>query len=230
MQSYKSNSCQKPNVSSLNTNSTPISSKIQNSFTNKELLNFISSGIKQKINFTSAFDSEGSQFFLKSKNIALQEILIEDNISEFEVEKKSDIINNKINDFILERKKKKKKNYRSCKYLTPENSVIYRDAQNEKTKSNKNNMKKENKRRYTNHNIFNFKVIDIHDELKSIKNKKSKKSFKTHELKMFKDSEIKAIEPIKLTHQNKKKENDYYFVKNNNEENDVSLFDMISQL
>jgi hypothetical protein len=47
---------------------------------------------------------------------------------------------------------------------------------------------------------------------------------------MFKDSEIKAIEPIKLTHQNKKKENDYYFVKNNNEENDVSLFDMISQL
>ena len=199
-QTYKSNSCKKSIINPLTQNSTPVSKKIKNSFTNTQLLKFISSGIKRKINFTSAFDYKGSKIFLKSKNIALQKILIEDNI-ENKKENKKDVNNCDINEFTLIRKKGRKI-FSSCKYLTPD-KYIYKEKQNEKTKSNKN---KNNKKYMTKNNIFNYKVIDIDDELsENIKKKKSRKSFKIHELKMFKDNKIKSIEPIKIYNYNKEK-------------------------
>ena len=205
-QTYKSNSCKKSIFNPLTQNSTPISKKIKNSFTNTQLFKFISSGIKRKINFTSAFDYKGSKIFLKSKNIALQKILIEDNI-ENKKENKKDVNNCDINEFTPIRKNDRKI-LSSCKYLTPE-EYIYKEKQNEKTISNKN---KNNKKYMSKKNIFNYNVIDIDDELsENIKKKKSKKNFKIHELKMFKDNKIKSIEPIKISNYNK--ENDYYFDK-----------------
>lgn len=235
---YNSHSIKKKKYKFLTPPNSPLKSvSLKNSLiTNSELLKFISSGLKNKINFTSVFDYKGSKNFLQSKNIALQEILVNDEeIEEIEnnnVKKENSKIIQiyEINEFSNKRKSEEKK----C--LTPEKLYGY---QNENTKSNKSkNRKKEksskNKRKIkkpmTDKFLWSYKIDDIDDELNKNKNGKITKSRNTCEIKMFKDKDIKDIEPIKKTKQNKSNKECYNFVKIDSEENDLSLFDMISQL
>ena len=198
---------------------------------NSELLKFISSGLKNKINFTSVFDYKGSKNFLQSKNIALQEILVnDDEIGDIEnnnVKKENSKIIQiyEISEFSNKRKSEEKK----C--LTPEKLYGY---QNENTKSNKSKNKKKEKssknkgkikKPMTDKFLWSYKIDDINDELSKNKNGKITKT--PYEIKMFKDKDIKDIEPIKKTKQNK---SNYNFVKIDSEENDLSLFNMINQL
>ena len=78
--------------------------------------------------------------------------------------------------------------------------------------------------------LWSYKIDDIDDELNKNKNGKITKILNTYEIKMFKDKDIKDIEPIKKSKQNKSHKECYNFVKIDSEENDLSLFDMISHL
>ena len=206
--------------------------------TNSEILKFISSGLKNKINFTSVFDYKGSKNFLHSKNIALQEILINDEDIEINKEKGKIIQLYEIESEFSIKRKSEEKNYYSKNCLTPQKLYGY---QNENTKSNKSKDKKKeksskNKRRIkiplTNKFLYSYKIDDINDELSKNKNGKITKTRNTYEKKMLKNKDIKEIEPIKKKRQNKSNKECYNFVTINTEEkeNDLSLFDMISQL
>lgn len=205
-------------------NTPPLSNSLRNSLINSDLIKFISSGIKKKINFTSVFDQKGSKNFLESKRIALQEILINEEI-EF-LEGKTKIIQLcEISDFstkIIEENK-----FRSKNCLTPEKIFRY---QNENTKSQKNQNKKNKKiKPMTEKFLLSYKIEDIGVELNINKKKRNKNCYRTQEIKMLKDKDIKGIEPIKQSNHNKS-DKFYNFVKKDSEENDLSLFDLVSQL
>lgn len=238
--SHNNHSIKKKKHKYLTPQNSPLKSvSLKNSLiTNSELLKFISSGLKNKINFTSVFDHKGCKKFLQSKNIALQEILVND--EEIESNKKNKE-NEKIiqiygiNEFSNKRKSEEKKNY-SKNFLTPEK--LYK-CQNENSKTNKSKDKKKEKsiknkikikKPMTNKFLWSYKICDINDELSKHKNGKIAKTRNTYEIKMFKDKDIKNIEPIKKAKQNKSNKECYNFVKIDSEENDLSLFDMINQL
>lgn len=210
--------------------STPNSSSknsLKTSLFKSDILKFISSGIKNKLNLNSAFDQTGSKKFLDSKKIALQEISVNDE---------------EISDFSLNKVKSGENIFYTKNYLTPEKISKCRD---ENTKRSKNNSKnKEGKIKYkirkpmTDKFLLKcFKIEDIDKESNKNKTKdqskeKEKKirkiSHKTHELKMLRDKDIKEIEPIQKTKYNKNEKKYYNFV--NTEETDLSLFDMVNQL
>ena len=202
---------------------------------NSDLLKFISSGLKNKMNFTSVFDYKGSKKFLQSKNIALQEISLNDEEIDNNKESKNIIQIYEIGELSYKRKcEENKYNFKNC--LTPEKLYRY---QNENTKSNKskdkkkeksNKNKREIKKPMTDKFLWSYKIDDINDELNKNKNGKITKILNTYEIKMFKDKDIKDIEPIKKSKQNKSHKECYNFVKIDSEENDLSLFDMISHL
>ena len=203
------------------------------SLNNPELMKFISSGIKSKMSFTSAFDHKGSKNFIEAKKIALQEILVlDDNIDNIE---EKEALNYKTKNTKIFKMEELSIANTQKKHLTPETSLT--KIQNENTKSNKN--KSQNKRERgkvrkpkTKKNLWRYKIKDFDDELNKDKDKKSnkKKIFKSHEIEMFKDKKIKLLEPIKNPKNNEKDKTNYNFVKKNSEENDLSLFDLVNQL
>ena len=216
--------------------STPNSSSknsLKTSLFKSDILKFISSGIKNKLNLNSAFDQTGSKKFLDSKKIALQEISVNDE---------------EISDFSLNKVKSGENIFYTNNYLTPEKISKCRD---ENTKRSKNKSKnEEGKIKYkirkpvTDKFLLKcFKIEDIDDnesnknkdkskdreKEKEIEKKIRKLSHKsTHELKMLRDKDIKEIEPIQKTKYNKNEKKYYNFV--NTEETDLSLFDMVNQL
>ena len=211
--------------------STPNSSSknsLKTSLFKSDILKFISSGIKNKLNLNSAFDQSGSKKFLDSKKIALQEISVNDE---------------EISDFPLNKVKSGENIFYTNNYLTPEKISKCRD---ENTKRSKNKSKnKEGKIKYkirkpmTDKFLLKcFKIENIDNELNENKIKDKNKDrekekgkkiiHKSHELKMFRDKDIKEIESIKKTKYNKNEKKYYNFV--NTEETDFSLFDMVNQL
>ena len=208
-------------------NTPPLSKSLKKSLCSSELMKFISDGIKSKIIFTSAFDYVGSKNFLASKNIALQKILIDE--KEIDIIKTNNL--NKVNEFSTDIKNEEKKSKLKYKLLTPENSFRHRnESTNTKTKSTKYKKKKKIRKPMTNKFLWSYKIKDIDDELDSFKiNKNNRKSHKTHEIRMLKDKDLKLIKPINHFQSDEKK---YNFVQKDSEENgnDISLFDMVSQI
>ena len=217
----KNNIVEKNKLSIIETN-TPTPKKSHNSLKSIDKTYLTSTEIKAKINFTSAFDYKGSKEFLRSKNIALQEIFIDD--KELELKKETDKIiddiqNCEIRHFPTNKRRKGRKVYSAKQFLTPETSFRNKEKQNENTRSKRKNEKKKIKKGMSNNYIWNYKIENIKgDDLSEKTQKKLKKNYKIHEIKMLKDKKIKTLEPIE--HSNK----------NEGIDNDFSLFDIINQI
>ena len=178
--------------------------------------------INKKFKLCSVFDHKGAKNFLCSKDIALQQIILddEDQNSERDIEIEA-------NEQKMESKKKKHLHHKK-KDLSNEirkniqsstNIIVHKQSfkkiNNEKMKSSKNIFKNSNL---------------IHHNFSSNKKNKSRKFFSSYEIKMFKDKELKKIKPIKkgnIKHlEGKKHEENISFLG----KNDSSLFDIITEL
>lgn len=202
-------------------NYTPTPKKSHYSLKSIDLTYLTSTEIKTKINFTSAFDSKGSKEFLRSKNIALQEIFMDDKELDLEKETEKSIDNCEITYFSVNKRRKGRKVFSAKQFLTPENSFRNKEKQNENTKSRgkRKNEKKKIKKGMSNNYIWNYKIENIKDDLNEKTQKKLlKKNYKIHEIKMLKDKKIKTLEPIE------------HSKKNESIDNDFSLFDIVNQL
>ena len=220
-QSCNNNTIEK-NKLNLIENNTPTPKKSHNSLKSIDLTYFTSIEIKTKINFTSAFDYKGSKEFLRSKNIALQEIFIDDKELESQKETEKNMENCEIRHFSTNKRRKGRKVYSSKQFLTPDNSFRNnKEKQNENTKSKgkRKNDKKKIKKGMSNNYIWNYKIENIKDELyEKTKKKLLKKNYKINEIKMFEDKNIKTLEPIE------------HSKKNEIIDNDFSLFDIVNQI
>ena len=209
------------NKLSIIENNTPTPKKSHNSLKSLDLTYFTSTEIKTKINFTSAFDYKGSKEFLRSKNIALQEIFIDDKELDLEKETEKSIENSEIRHFPTSKRRKGRKAFSAKQFLTPENSFRNKEKQNENTKSKgkRKNEKKKLKKGMNNNYIWNYKIENIKDELTEKTQKKLlKKIYNIHEIKMLNDKNIKALEPIEHSEKNETLDNDF------------SLFDIVNQI
>ena len=209
------------NKLSIIENNTPTPKKSHNSLKSLDLTYFTSTEIKTKINFTSAFDYKGSKEFLRSKNIALQEIFIDDKELDLEKETEKSIENCEIKRFPTNRRRKGRKVFSTKQFLTPENSFRNKEKQNENTKSKdkRKNEKKKIKKGMSNNYILNYRIEKIKDELTEKTQKKLlKKIYNIHEIKMLNDKNIKALEPIEHSEKNETLDNDF------------SLFDIVNQI
>ena len=216
----KNNIIEKSKLSIIE-NNTSSPKKSHNSLKSIDLTYFTSTEIKTKINFTSAFDYKGSKEFLRSKNLALQEIYIDDKELDLEKEIEKSIQNCEIRHFSTNKRKKGRKVYSAKQFLTPENSFRNKEKQNENTKSKdkRKNEKKKIKKGMSNNYIWNYKIENIRDDLTEKKQKQLlKKNYKIHEIKMLKDKKIKALEPIEHSEKNEPLDNDF------------SLVDIINQI
>jgi hypothetical protein len=179
---------------------------------------------KKKIRFNSAFDHKGSKQFLKSKKLALQHIIIDENNSS---SNESDTQN------------ESNKRAKSPKLKHPKTTVIKKVENRAKSSNNIFFLKHDNlkNKAYETSNNKNKKLFVKSLVTKELNiNKKINKFFSSQELKMFHDKEINKIKPIKNYENNSKinKENKqklFPFVESdNNKSIDSSLFNMVSQM
>ena len=184
---------------------------------NKTKIN-INSLINKKFKFNSAFDEKGAKNFLKSKKIALQQIILDDgdeNNESSETERKK-AKNNSLKKWRRNTRKRvltndsKKNKIHSCT-----NVCLY----NQNNKSNNNN-----------DNIKSSKDIHYSSNKELINKKKIRRFLSSHELKMFENKEIKKIKAIKKVSKtkfnNEKNNEDISFL----EKNDTSIIDILSEM
>ena len=183
----------------------------------------------QKFSFTSAFDYKGAKSFLKSKEKALNKIVIDENIQNH----KNDI-KNKEDGAENPKKRKRKETYNDISPLSIKNKYHSKidDEQKEispKIKIRKNHSKKE---------INNFKIMKIKNEEKimndiGLKMPKIPSKFCSRiELRMFNDKNLNRIKPIKVpkpkyTHDNLKFPE---FDHNNSIRSDSSLIQLVREI
>ena len=171
----------------------------------EKLIAFISN--KNKFYINPNFDQEGSKKFLQSKYIAMEKIVLDDNIKDLEPKKK-----NYKEKFIsggnLKTYCKKEK------FFSQKNANILKGTLVSSSKKNESHKRKSTK---TNNRLTSKKGIvlrltlndsNISDELKvKKKHRKNKNNCNEFELKMFKDKNIKNLEPIEGVNNIKKPEN-----------------------
>ena len=183
---------------------------------------------KKKMHFNSAFDHKGTKQFLKSKKLALENIIIEDN-------------NSSNNDSDTQNESDKQKKSPKMKY--PKTTIIKKDRNRPKSSNNifllghdnlknkahemSHSNKKDNKKPFVKSLVS--KELNIHTKL-------NKYFFSSQELKMFQDKDINKIKPIKkfINNLNIRKKNEQHFYnfveKDNDESIDSSLFNIVSQM
>ena len=176
------------------------------SFKSKSDINCL---INKKFILNSEFDHKGAKNFLKSKKIALQKIILNEddfinNMNEMEEGKlkTNNSLNKETNNtFNL---KKVRKNDRKNKINSCNNILVI--------------------------NKYNINNSNIKEHKHQIKGKKTHKFYSNHELKMFTNKEIKKIKSIKKIHKtnfsHKNGVDNISFL----EKNDNSIMDILSQL
>ena len=199
---------------------------------NNNLINFISN--LNKFTFSSAFDYKGSKSFLKSKEKALDEILLDENIQNHKNDKKKIIKNNE--NEISPKKTKRKKKHNDVSRLSIKNKYQSKNEEEKEEISSKNKIIKNHSRKEKN----KFKIWKNKNDEKIMKDiglkmpKISSKFFSQIELKMFNDKNLNRIKPIKVqkpkyTHNNLK------FPELNNNRNssiksDSSLIQLVNEI
>lgn len=197
---------------------------------NQNLINFISNF--HKFSFSSAFDYKGAKSFLKSKEKALDEIVIDENVQSH----KNDI---KKNEDIAENPKKRKRKETNTE-ISPIsiNNKYQSKIDDEKGEiSSKNKLRKNHSRK----EIINFKILKIKNEEKLMSDiglkmpKISSKFCSRIELKMFNDKNLNRIKPIKVskpeyTHNNLKFSEFNQNKRNSSIKSDSSLMQLVSEI
>lgn len=197
---------------------------------NQNLINFISNF--HKFSFSSAFDYKGAKSFLKSKEKALDEIVIDENVQSH----KNDI---KKNEDVAENPKKRKRKETNTE-ISPIsiNNKYQSKIDDEKGEiSSKNKLRKNHSRK----EIINFKILKIKNEEKLMSDiglkmpKISSKFCSRIELKMFNDKNLNRIKPIKVskpeyTHNNLKFSEFNQNKRNSSIKSDSSLMQLVSEI
>lgn len=176
----------------------------------ERLIAFISD--KNKFYINPTFDQEGSKVFLQSKYLAMEKIILDDDL------KNQDQKDNNCNRNLIKRSK-----HKSClNFKREKNDNTFKETYLNSIKNTCSNKKKTVK---TKDKIISSKAIvlrltlndsNISDELKvKKKHRKNKNNCKEFELKMLKDKNIKSLEPIDGdnnmdNHQNIKKNKKIY--------------------
>ena len=165
--------------------------------------------LHKKFKFNSEFDQKGAKNFLKSKKIALQEIILDDSdissdltgSEEVKSKRKKELKNNQN---IRVRKKKEEKLGISRKAKSRTNILVI--------------------------NKFNENSKNIKDNKNHKKNNLHHRFCSSHELKMFKNKAINKIKSIKKVH--KDKFNSQHRTENLSflEKNDSSIIDILTEL
>lgn len=185
----------------------------------------IDSLINKKFKLSSAFDHKGAKNFLNSKNIALQQIILDDDEST-DIDPK-----NGTNEHLKNSNKKKNINGKSIK--KEERNII--NSKNETVVKNSNKKKKEDK------NILNEYFSNAYESPtnnrkyfsnKKINKKLPHKFYSNQELKMFEDKEIKKIKSIRKDKKRNKSNKNNIESKRISfmEKTDSSIFEIIAQL
>lgn len=173
---------------------------------NDNLINFISD--LNKFSFSSAFDHKGAKSFLKSKEKALDEIILDEDIQSYNDNDKKNI---KINEDDAENKikAKRKDTHTGISPLSIRNKYLSQNNEEKKEISPKTKARKNQSRKELN----NFKIWKnkndekVMNELGLKMPKISSKFCSRIELKMFNDKNLNKIKPIKVprpkyTHKN----------------------------
>ena len=161
----------------------------------KDLKEFISNA--NKFNFNSAFDHKGAKLFLYSKNKALEEIKIDENIIYNEENSENDKKQIKVS----------KTNTKSCKGFTKKshkNTQISPREMNivSNIKKCTQSPKKHRKDRPNITNSSHNHLLKVFDNKSKFK-KENTKFCSEFELRMYQDKDLKKIHPIKTFKENK---------------------------
>lgn len=201
---------------------------------NNNLINFISN--LHKFSFSSAFDYKGAKSFLKSKEKALDEIIIDDNIQFHKNDKNKIIKNNRDEDGNTKKTKRKETHTDisplSIKYKYQSKFEDEKDEISPKNKKRKNHSRKE---------LNNFKFLHNKNEEKimndiGLKMPKVSSKFRSHiELQMFNDKNLNKIKPIKVPKPKNIYTNLKFTESNKNKRNssirsDSSLMQLVSEI
>ena len=203
---------------------------------NNNLINFISN--LHKFSFSSAFDYKGAKSFLKSKEKALDEIVIDGNMQFHKNDKnKNKNIKNNRDEEGNSKETKRKETHTDISPLSIKNKYQskFEDEKDEissKIKIRKNHSRKE---------LNNFKFLQNKNEEKIMKDiglkmpKVSSKFCSNIELKMFNDKSLSKIKPIKVpkpknTHTNLKFTEFNKNKRNSSIRSDSSLMQLVSEI
>ena len=163
---------------------------------NNNLINFISN--LNKFTFSSAFDYKGAKSFLKSKEKALDKIVIDETILNHKSDKKKFIKNNENEG--SPKKTKRKETYNDISPLSIKNKYQSKIEEVKEEISPKNKVRKN----YSRKELNNFKIWKNKNDEKIMKDiglkmpKISSKFRSQIELKMFNDKSLNKIKPIKV--------------------------------
>ena len=197
---------------------------------NNNLINFISNF--QKFSFTSAFDYKGAKSFLKSKEKALDKIVIDENIQNHK-----NNIKNKEDEAENPKKRKRKETYTEISPLSIKNKYHSKIDDEKKEISPKNKLRKNHSKK----EINTFKIMKNKNEKKimndiGLKMPKIPSKFCSRiELRMFNDKNLNRIKPIKVpkpkyTHNNLKFPEFEKNNMNNSIRSDSSLIKLVSEI
>ena len=200
---------------------------------NNNLINFISN--LQKFAFSSAFDYKGAKSFLKSKEKALDKIILDENIQSHKNDKKKFIKNNENEE--SPKKTKRKETHNDISPLSIKNKYQSKIEEMKEEISPKNMTRKNHSRKELN----NFKIWKNKNDEKIMKDiglkmpKISSKFRSQIELKMFNDKSLNKIKPIKVpkpkyTQINLKFPELNENKRNNSIRSDSSLIQLISEI
>ena len=200
---------------------------------NNNLINFISN--LNKFTFSSAFDYKGAKSFLKSKEKALDKIVIDETILNHKSDKKKFIKNNENEG--SPKKTKRKETYNDISPLSIKNKYQSKIEEMKEEISPKNMTRKNHSRKELN----NFKIWKNKNDEKIMKDiglkmpKISSKFRSQIELKMFNDKSLNRIKPIKIskpkyTQNNLKLKKKKKNKRNSSIRSDSSLIQLISEI
>ena len=200
---------------------------------NNNLINFISN--LNKFTFSSAFDYKGAKSFLKSKEKALDKIVIDETILSHKSDKKKFIKNNENEG--SPKKTKRKETYNDISPLSIKNKYQSKIEEMKEEISPKNMTRKNHSRKELN----NFKIWKNKNDEKIMKDiglkmpKISSKFRSQIELKMFNDKSLNKIKPIKVLKPNYTQINLKFPELNENKRNnsirsDSSLMQLVNEI
>ena len=200
---------------------------------NNNLINFISN--LNKFTFSSAFDYKGAKSFLKSKEKALDKIVIDETILNHKSDKKKFIKNNENEG--SPKKTKRKETYNDISPLSIKNKYQSKIEEVKEEISPKNKVRKN----YSRKELNNFKIWKNKNDEKIMKDiglkmpKISSKFRSQIELKMFNDKSLNKIKPIKVPKPNYTQINLKFPELNENKRNssirsDSSLMQLVGEI
>lgn len=165
---------------------------------NNNLINFISNS--HKFTFSSAFDHKGAKLFLKSKEKALDEIVIDEDSQSHKKDKKN-LLKNNADDEGNSNKKKRKEMNTDISPLSIKSKFQSKIEDEKEEKLYKINARKNHCRKeFNNFKFWNNKNDEkIMNDIGLKMPKASSKFCSRLELRMFNDKSLNKIKPIKVT-------------------------------